>query len=44
MPDIDCNDFPVQVVGSETPRVNVNDANETIYEVMYGSCFPEDGQ
>ena len=44
MPTTDCNDFPVQVVGSETPRINVNDANEEIYEVMYGSCFPEEGQ
>ena len=44
MPDTDCNDFPVQVVGSETPRITVAGDNEEIYEVMYGSCFPEEGQ
>lgn len=42
-PDIDCNDFPVQVVGSTEPRINVNDANEEIYEVIYGHCWPEEG-
>ena len=42
-PSYDCNDFPWQEIGSTLIRINVNDANDTIYEPMFGSCWPEEG-
>ena len=42
-PSYDCNDFPWQEIGSTLIRVNVNNANDTIYEPMFGSCWPEEG-
>ena len=41
--DYGCEYFPEQQIGSTLIRVNVNDANDIIYEPMFGSCWPEEG-
>ena len=43
-PEIDCSEFAVQEVGSTAPRVTVQTTTgETVYETVYGSCWPEEG-
>ena len=43
-PDIDCSEFAEQEVGSTAPRVTVQTTDgSTIYETVYGSCWPEEG-
>ena len=48
VPQIDCSDFPEQEIGSTLVRTNVNvdpitGENRTLYEQVYGSCWPEEG-
>ena len=42
-PETKCDDFPVQELGHDNKRINVNNPDEVLYEKVYGSCYPEEG-